>query len=106
MPKPNGLQVLRLCAGAAVMIAFAVFPQLALAQAPGSLAELANSPTTGSGLSGTQDVVVSPDGKNVYAIGLGDDAIAEFTRAADGSLTQLASTTLASRTAATPGASC
>ena len=33
-------------------------------------------------------MVVSPDGNNVYVIGSSDDAIAEFTRNADGSLTR------------------
>ena len=89
MLKINVHVILRLVAGTAVAVAFAATPQLALAQTPGALTELASSPATGTGLNGTQDVVVSPDGNNVYAIGSSDDAIAEFTRNADGSLTQL-----------------
>ena len=89
MLKLNAHVILRLVAGTAVAVAFALTPQLALAQTPGALTELASSPATGTGLNGTQDVVVSPDGNNVYAIGSSDDAIAEFTRNADGSLTQL-----------------
>ncbi len=45
--------------------------------------------TTGSGLSGSNDVVVSPRGENVYVVGSNDEAIAEFARDADGALTQL-----------------
>ena len=106
MPRFTVRMALRLVAGAGVVVAFAVSPQLALAQAPGSLEELASSPTTGSGLTGTEDVVVSPDGKNVYAIGLGDDAIAEFTRGAGGSLTQLASTNACIADSSDSGSSC
>ncbi len=89
MLKLNAHVILRLAAGTAVAVAFALTPQLALAQTPGALTELASSPATGTGLNGTQDVVVSPDGNNVYVIGSSDDAISEFTRNADGSLTQL-----------------
>ena len=39
------------------------------------------------GLDITRDVLVSPDGRNVYAIGRADDAIVRFDRAADGTLT-------------------
>ena len=80
----------------------AAFPQIAHAQAPGGLTQLAgpNScievtsasagcPTQGAGLNGSVGTVVSPDGKNVYVIGSQDDSIAEFARSADGSLTQL-----------------
>jgi hypothetical protein len=81
--------VLRFAVGAAVAVAFAGSPQFALAQAPGSLAPLSGSPATGSGLNNTQDVVVSPDGTNVYAIGENDSAIAEFARNPDGSLSQV-----------------
>jgi Divergent InlB B-repeat domain len=81
--------VLRFAVGAAVAIAFAVSPQFALAQFPGSLAEFASSPATGSGLNGTQDVVVSPDGNNVYAIGQSDGAIAEFSVGDGGALTSI-----------------
>jgi hypothetical protein len=91
----------RLGIAAAVVIAFAVSPALAQAQAPGSLAQLGGSdsciaagesecPTTnGDGLSGSGDVAVSPDGQNVYVLGQNDDAIAEFTRNTDGSLSQI-----------------
>jgi DNA-binding beta-propeller fold protein YncE len=106
IPRFTVRTALRLFAGAGVVVAFAVSPELALAQAPGSLAELASSPTTGSGLTGTQDVAVSPDGKNVYAIGLGDDAIAEFTRGAGGSLTQPASTNACVADSSDSGSSC
>jgi DNA-binding beta-propeller fold protein YncE len=40
-------------------------------------------------LSGTDDVAVSPDGQNVYVTSPTDEAVAEFTRNADGSLTPL-----------------
>ena len=92
----------RLGIAAAIVIAFAVSPALAQAQAPGSLAQLGGSdsciastvdsecPTTnGTGLSGSEDVAVTPDGQNVYVIGENDDAIAEFTRNSNGSLTQV-----------------
>ncbi len=92
----------RLIIGTAVAIPFALAPALAHAQAPGSLSQLSGAntciqgteseegcPTTGDGLNGTGDVAVSPDGQNVYVIGANDDAIAEFTRNADGSLTQI-----------------
>ncbi len=43
-----------------------------------------------NGLTGTQDVVVSPDGQNVYVVASGDNAIDQFSRSAtDGSLTPL-----------------
>ena len=80
----------------------AAFPQIAHAQAPGGLTQLADPnscievtsestecPTQGAGLNGSVGTVVSPDGKNVYVVGSQDDSIAEFARNADGSLTQL-----------------
>ncbi len=92
----------RLILGIAALIPFALTPQLAQAQAPGSLAQLAtpNScvqtgtdgecPSTGAtGLNGSDDVVVSPDGDNVYVAGSGDDAIGEFSRSADGVLGEI-----------------
>ena len=91
----------RLGIAAAVVIAFAVSPALAQAQAPGSLAQLGGSdsciaagdsecPTTnGTGLSGSGDLAVTPDGQNVYVIGENDDAIAEFTRNSNGSLAEV-----------------
>jgi 6-phosphogluconolactonase (cycloisomerase 2 family) len=94
----------RLIAGIAAMIPFALVPQLAQAQAqaPGALAQLTSPnsclqagggtecPTTGAtGLGGSEDVAVSPDGKNVYVVGTTDDAIAELVRNANGSLTQI-----------------
>ena len=91
----------RLGIAAAVVIAFAVSPALAQAQAPGSLAQLGGSdsciaagdsecPTTnGTGLSGSGDLAVTPDGQNVYVIGESDDAIAEFTRNSNGSLAEV-----------------
>lgn len=42
------------------------------------------------GMQGLQDVVVTPDGKHLYASGGNDDAIASFAVGADGSLTYLA----------------
>jgi len=96
--------ILRLVAGAAVAIAFALSPQLALAQAPGSLTQL-SSPNnclqattleegdcngqTADGLSGADNVAVSPDGSNVYVISDEDDSIAEFSRGDDGSLEEI-----------------
>lgn len=106
MPKTDSHLIVRLLAGAAVATAFALTPQLALAQAPGSLTELASSPTTGDGLNGTQDVVVSPDGKNVYAIASGDDAITEFARSADGSLMPLPTATECIADASDSSSSC
>ncbi len=92
----------RLIAAAAAAIILLAIPQVAHAQAPGSLAELgciqapaesSECPSNGDGdgLSNSSDVAVSPDGQNVYVAGSTDDAIAEFTRNADGTLTQLAS---------------
>jgi DNA-binding beta-propeller fold protein YncE len=82
---------------AAAMLA--ICPQVASAQAPGALTQLAapNScvqaplessecPTQGDGLFGTVDAAVSPDGQNVYVAGTNDDAIAVFARNPDGSL--------------------
>jgi DNA-binding beta-propeller fold protein YncE len=104
MRKFHAHLTIRLMIGIATAILFAALPALAQAQAPGSLSQLSGSniciqgseseagcPTTGNGLNGSEDVAVSPDGQNVYVIGASDDAIAEFTRNADGSLTQLAS---------------
>ena len=101
MLKINVHLILRLAIGTVTAIAFALAPQLAHAQAPGALAQLASpnnciqvtnggSPdceTTGPGLLGSEDVAVSPDGKNVYVVGNGDDAISEFTRDDHGVLT-------------------
>ena len=57
---------------------------------------------TGTGLSGASSVAISADGANVY-VGAGD-SIAEFTRAAGGALTQLASPNncIEDHTASTP----
>jgi len=100
----------RLIIGIAAAIPFAFAPALASAQAPGALTQLtgANScievatgspecPTdTAEGLNGAQDVAVTPSpGNNVYAIGSeyddgsDEEAIVEFTRNPDGSLTYL-----------------
>jgi DNA-binding beta-propeller fold protein YncE len=99
MPKRVSRLTLRLLAGVAVAVAFGLTPQLALAQAGGSLTQLASPNNcvavstsgcqTGTGMNGAQDVALSPDGKNVYVIGTSDDAVAEFARGADGSLTQI-----------------
>jgi DNA-binding beta-propeller fold protein YncE len=104
MLKLNAHVILRLLAGTAVAAAFGISPQLAVARAGGSLAELASPnnciqarvdssecPTTATGLSSTGDIAISPDGNNVYVIGSTDEAIAEFKRNANGSLTQLPS---------------
>jgi len=48
-------------------------------------------PTTGHGLSNPAAVVVSPDGANVYVADESGNAVAEFARGAGGALTQLAS---------------
>ena len=90
--------VRRLVFAAAAIGAFAMSPQLAHAQTPGSLSELgciqapnsSECPTDGHGLTGASDAAVSPDGGNVYVAAGNDDAIAEFTRTTDGSLSQLA----------------
>ena len=95
--------ILRLVAGTAALIAFALAPQLAYAQAPGSLAQLASPNnciqltndestdcvSTAPGLSGSEDVAVSPDGRNVYVVGSSDDSISEFARSADGTLSPI-----------------
>jgi DNA-binding beta-propeller fold protein YncE len=95
----------RLLLGSLAAAVVLAFPQLAGAQAPGSLAQLADPnscieatsnsstecPSQGNGLNGSVGVAVSPDGKNVYVIGNNDSAIAEFGRNPDGSLTQLGS---------------
>jgi DNA-binding beta-propeller fold protein YncE len=94
----------RIVTVAAVAMAVGLLPAVAHAQVFGSLAQLQSPnncieststdstecPTQGEALSfGTDDVVISPDGKNVYVIATDDDSIAEFARNADGSLTEL-----------------
>ena len=87
---------------AATAIVVLAAPALARAEAPGSLSELGciQAPveslecpgsTDGGGLMGASDVVVSPDpgGKNVYVTGASDEAVAEFARNSNGTLTQL-----------------
>ena len=94
----------RIVTVAAVAMALGLLPAVAHAQVFGSLAQL-QSPnnciestesesnectTTAPGLDdGTNDVAVSPDGKNVYVISTDDASIAEFTRNSDGSLVEL-----------------
>ena len=94
--------VRRIIAVAAVAMAGAALPAVAQAQVFGSLAQL-QSPNncivtgtsssecskTAPGLNGSEDIVVSPDGANVYVLSSSDDAITEFARNADGSLTQI-----------------
>ena len=91
MRKITAHLTIRLIIGIAAMTAFALAPQLAQAQAPGSLSELSDSPATGTGLSQTQGIAVSPAGTGnyVYTIASQDDAIAEFLRGSGGSLTQI-----------------
>lgn len=103
MLNMNVHTIFRMLLGGAVAIAFAASAQLAQAQAPGALTQLASPnnciqatgsdsnecPTTAGGLSGSQDTVVSPDGKNVYVASVSDDAITEFERNANGSLTTI-----------------
>lgn len=98
------LAVRRIIAVAAVAMTGAVLPAVAHAQVFGSLSQLASPnnciqsinsestecSTTAQGLNGeTDNVAVSPDGKNVYVLSSEDESIAEFTRNADGSLTYL-----------------
>lgn len=45
---------------------------------------------TGAGLDGADWLAISPDGKNVYVASFSSNAVAEFARNSDGSLTQLA----------------
>jgi DNA-binding beta-propeller fold protein YncE len=101
----GALRGLRLFVAVTVALAVGLVPAVAQAQPVfGSLSELASPnnciEVTGSGssdcqtkapgLSGSQDVVVSPNGgTNVYVASYGDDAITEFARNADGSLTQI-----------------
>lgn len=95
---------LRLLVAVTAVLAVGLVPAVAQAQPVfGSLAQLASPnnciEVTGSGssdcqtkapgLSGSQDAVVSPDGTNVYVASYGDDAISEFARNADGSLTEI-----------------
>ncbi len=100
MPQLTVGVIRRLAFTAVVIIAFGLSPQLAQAQAPGSLAELgciqapsssSECPTNGDGegLNQANDVAVSPKGENVYVIGTNDEAIAEFARSSNGTLTQL-----------------
>ena len=91
-----------------VFVFFALTPAFAVAQSPGALTQLASPnnciksttsestecTTTATGISGNVDeplanVAVSRDGSNVYVLSQSDDAIAEFSRNADGSLTQI-----------------
>ena len=91
-----------LVSAAVAVVALATTPALASAQTPGSLTQLASPndciiapvgsnecQTTANGLSGSGDVAVSPDGQSVYVLGTSDNAVVEFARNSDGSLTQL-----------------
>ena len=103
MRKIQVCVTIRLIAGIAAMIPFALVPSLAEAQPPGSLTQFASPnsciestsststecQTKAPGLTATETVAISPDGKNVYAIGFSDEAVAEFTRNSDGSLTEI-----------------
>lgn len=97
-----GLLKARLITTAAVAIVFAALAPIAHAQgeAQGSLSEIgcweqtteSGTPdcpadTQEDGLNGPADVAVSPDGQNVYVLSYEDEAIDEFTRNGDGSLT-------------------
>ena len=79
----------------AVPAAYAAGPLGSLSQLPSPNNCVGTTPECGtastSSLTESQDVVVSPDGKNVYVVEFGDDSISEFARHSDGSLTQLAS---------------
>jgi 6-phosphogluconolactonase (cycloisomerase 2 family) len=94
----------RLVAPTVAIVVLAAAP-LARAETPGTLAQFASpndciqdtnvsegpcpNSTPAPGLGGATDVAVSPDGKNVYVLGSGDEAIAEFTRKSDGTLAEL-----------------
>ena len=93
----------RLAAGLiAVAMALLLPASRALAAGPlGSLSQLPSpnncigtTPECGTAstanLSGSQDIVVSPDGKNVYMVDRSANSVSEFARNADGSLTELA----------------
>ena len=97
-----GLLKVRLFVGTLVMFAFAIPAQVAHAQAQGSLSQIGcweqttNSETPDcpsnqqeGGLNSPQDVIVSQDGQNVYVLSYNDEAIDEFTRNGDGSLSPL-----------------
>ncbi len=103
----------RLIIGIAAVIPFALAPQLAQAEVPGSLAQLASpsncieSPavessdcqSTAPGLLGSSGLAITPNGQYVYVIGNGDYAIAEFSRnAADDSLLPIGCIAAASQT--------
>ena len=124
MPKIDVHAVLRFVLGSAVAGVFAVSPQLAQAQAPGSLTQLTGSNaciqatniaeggdcpnSTAQGLSGSTDVAVTPDGKDAYVVSSNDGAITEFSRGTDGSLTPIgciADQTAEGAHATTPAAS-
>ena len=110
MRKITTRLTIRLIIGIGATLPFVFAPALASAQAPGALTQLTGSsscievatdspecPTDpAEGLNGAQDVVVTPlPGNNVYAIGSeyddgsDEDAIVEFTRNPDGSLTYI-----------------
>lgn len=98
------VRALRALVAATVVLVVGLVPAVAQAQPGfGSLSQLASPnncievtgdastecPTTAPGLTDSLDVVVSPDGKNVYVASLEDEAITEFARNADGSLTEI-----------------
>ena len=105
MPIVNAGVIRRLVLASTAIVVLAV-PQFARAETPGALAQLASpndciqdtsvsegpcsNATAVDGLGGATDVAVSPHGENVYVLGSGDQAIAEFTRnPTDGSLSRL-----------------
>jgi hypothetical protein len=79
----------------------------ALTQLPGSNACLTSTGVTGCtsalDINGSGELIVSPDGKNVYANSFVENAILEFSREASGELKQLAGpNTCVSSSATTP----
>ncbi len=95
----------RAAASAAPLLALAALtagPASASTGGPGSISQLPSpsdcieqtggadcATATGHGLAGASAVVTSPDGKNVYVASYFGQSVAEFARAADGSLTEL-----------------
>jgi DNA-binding beta-propeller fold protein YncE len=79
----------------AVPAAYAAAPLGSLSQLPGLNNCIGTAPECGTApigsVNGARDVVVSPDGKNVYVVDGNDNSVSEFARNSDGSLTPLPS---------------
>ncbi len=78
----------RACACATIMALAITVTGGAASAAPGALTHQ-QTKLGDPGMAGARGVVVSPDGRNVYVAAANAAAIAEYTRAADGTLTYL-----------------